>query len=84
MESAETTLDNAAILNVRVETNVPQGGDAGHGGVTRFSLKDEGSLRSASRLQIKTMIWLKSRCSAMWRHVCLPMLSFGPGNTSGN
>jgi hypothetical protein len=33
---------NCNILNVEVGTNVPQGGDAGHGGKTFFELKDEG------------------------------------------
>jgi hypothetical protein len=34
---------DACILAARVETNVPQGGDAGHGGRTRLRLRDEGS-----------------------------------------
>ena len=43
MKRDEKTFTHACILTARVETNVPQGGDAGHGGKTRLVLKDEGS-----------------------------------------
>ncbi len=43
MKFEEKTFYDACILTVRVETNVPQGGDAGHGGMTRLVLRDEGS-----------------------------------------
>lgn len=41
--SDSTMFYDACILAARVETNVPQGGDAGHGGRTRLRLRDEGS-----------------------------------------
>lgn len=43
----ETTIHHAAILTVRVETNCPQGGDAGHGGKTRLTLIDAGGFAFA-------------------------------------
>ena len=36
-----------SILEARVETNVPHGGDAGHGGTTTLTLTDEGSFAFA-------------------------------------
>lgn len=36
------TASSANLLRVRVKTNCPQGGDAGHGGRTTLELKDEG------------------------------------------
>jgi hypothetical protein len=41
--SGDTVFYDACILAAHIETNVPQGGDAGHGGRTRLSLRDEGS-----------------------------------------
>ncbi len=43
MKHEEMTFDNACIFTARVETNVPQGGDAGHGGKTTLTLTDDGS-----------------------------------------
>ena len=37
------TISRANILSVEVGTNIPMGGDAGHGGKTVFRLKDEGA-----------------------------------------
>jgi hypothetical protein len=42
MKTDEATFYGACILTARVETNVPQGGDAGHGGKTTVSLSDAG------------------------------------------
>jgi len=38
----EKTFTSCNILSCEVGTNTPRGGDAGHGGVTLFRLKDEG------------------------------------------
>ncbi len=38
----EKTFYDACILKAQVETNTPQGGDAGHGGKTRLTLLDAG------------------------------------------
>ena len=35
--------ENCNILKMYCGTNCPQGGDAGHGGVTKFEISDEGS-----------------------------------------
>src|SRR5690242_19458373 len=43
MKTDQATFYHACILTARVETNVPQGGDAGHGGRTTVFLTDEGS-----------------------------------------
>lgn len=43
MKSDEATFYDFCILKTRVETNVPQGGDAGHGGRTTVTLTNEGS-----------------------------------------
>lgn len=43
MKTDQKTFTHACILTARIETNVPQGGDAGHGGRTTLALKDEGS-----------------------------------------
>lgn len=37
-----TTFEDACILTVEADTNCPQGGDSGHGGVTRISLINDG------------------------------------------
>jgi hypothetical protein len=49
MKHEETTFYDACILSARMETNVPQGGDAGHGGRTRLTLTDEGSFAFGER-----------------------------------
>jgi hypothetical protein len=36
-------ISSANILSVETGTNTPCGGDAGHGGITIFKLKDEGA-----------------------------------------
>jgi len=36
-----TTFESCNVLSLRTGTNVPRGGDAGHGGVTFLELKDE-------------------------------------------
>ncbi len=46
---AETTFTDLCILKATIETNVPQGGDAGHGGQTRFALWDEGGFAFGKR-----------------------------------
>ncbi len=43
MKSDQKTFLDVCELGARVETNVPQAGDAGHGGKTRITLTDEGS-----------------------------------------
>jgi hypothetical protein len=43
MKSDQKRFLDVCELGARVETNVPQGGDAGHGGKTRITLTDEGS-----------------------------------------
>lgn len=48
MKSDQETIVDVAELGVHVETNVPQGGDAGHGGITRVTLSDEGSFAFGS------------------------------------
>lgn len=52
------TEEDACMLQVRVKTNCPMGGDAGHGGVTTLQLIDHGSTcmevngREADRVEI--------------------------------
>lgn len=42
MQSDSKTFVDACILAVDITTNVPQGGDAGHGGRTTLTFRDEG------------------------------------------
>lgn len=48
MKTDEKTFLDVCELAARVQTNVPQGGDAGHGGRTRITLVDEGSFAFAN------------------------------------
>lgn len=56
---SEHTEVDACILRVRVKTNTPMGGDAGHGGVTTVQLIDQGSTcmevngKETDRIEIK-------------------------------
>jgi hypothetical protein len=43
METKSKTIISANLLTVETGTNCPMGGDGGHGGLTTFMLKDEGS-----------------------------------------
>jgi hypothetical protein len=51
MPTESRTFTHACILTASVQTNVPQGGDAGHGGVTRVVLTDEGSFAFADNAE---------------------------------
>ncbi len=43
LRTSRKTITHANILEVEFGSNCPRGGDAGHGGVTLFRLKDHGS-----------------------------------------
>jgi hypothetical protein len=49
MAESAKTIQGGSILAVRVATNCPQGGDAGHGGVSGVTLTDEGNFMFGDR-----------------------------------
>ena len=58
LRTSRKTITSANILEVEFGSNCPRGGDAGHGGITLFRLKDHGSTCAEIRYAGQTVGWL--------------------------